>query len=131
MKQFLRILEERMSTLQMDIHQLKEENKIIAAAAAKQKITLSAIMHNEAETQKLPTKPKPSTLGTGLKGLAQANRDKKIIATKQVLSTAKWVSTKHRYKFINRRDRKEDVHQNAIKKNNPRKYLPTVGNCGI
>lgn len=57
-----------------------------------------------------------------------ARRDKKAIATK-VLGTVKWYNVKHRYGFITINDTKEDVfiHQTAIKKNNPRKYLRSVG----
>ncbi|KAM4016556.1 Y-box-binding protein 1 isoform 2-T2 [Anomaloglossus baeobatrachus] len=54
--------------------------------------------------------------------------EKKVIATK-VLGTVKWFNVRNGYGFINRNDTKEDVfvHQTAIKKNNPRKYLRSVG----
>ncbi|XP_053330046.1 Y-box-binding protein 1-like [Spea bombifrons] len=54
--------------------------------------------------------------------------EKKVIATK-VLGTVKWFNVRSGYGFINRNDTKEDVfvHQSAIKKNNPRKYLRSVG----
>nr|XP_034369339.1 Y-box-binding protein 3-like [Arvicanthis niloticus] len=54
--------------------------------------------------------------------------EKKILATK-VLGTVKWFNIRNGYGFINRNDTKEDVfiHQTAIKKNNPRKYLRSVG----
>uniref|UniRef100_A0A8C4LN64 CSD domain-containing protein n=1 Tax=Equus asinus TaxID=9793 RepID=A0A8C4LN64_EQUAS len=59
---------------------------------------------------------------------APARGDKKVIATK-VLGTVKWFNVRNGYGFINRNDTKEDVfvHQTAIKKNNPRKYLHSVG----
>ncbi|XP_055478947.1 interferon-inducible GTPase 1-like [Psammomys obesus] len=54
--------------------------------------------------------------------------DKKVIERK-VLGTVKWFNVRDGYGFINRNDTKEDVflHQTAIKKNNPRKYLRSVG----
>ncbi|CAO2640605.1 Y-box-binding protein 1, partial [Lemmus lemmus] len=53
--------------------------------------------------------------------------DKKVITIK-VLGTVKWFNVRNGYGFINRNDTKEDlfVHQTAIKKNNPRKYLHSV-----
>uniref|UniRef100_A0A9L0KGP6 Y-box binding protein 1 n=1 Tax=Equus asinus TaxID=9793 RepID=A0A9L0KGP6_EQUAS len=55
------------------------------------------------------------------------NRER-LSATK-VLGTVKWFNVRNGYGFINRNDTKEDVfvHQTAIKKNNPRKYLRSVG----
>uniref|UniRef100_A0A2K6TEB4 CSD domain-containing protein n=1 Tax=Saimiri boliviensis boliviensis TaxID=39432 RepID=A0A2K6TEB4_SAIBB len=50
-----------------------------------------------------------------------------VIATK-VWGTVKWFNVRNGYGFINRNDTKEDVfvHQTAIKKNKPRKYLRSV-----
>jgi len=54
--------------------------------------------------------------------------EKKVIATK-VTGTVKWFNVKSGYGFINRNDTKEDVfvHQTAIAKNNPKKYVRSVG----
>uniref|UniRef100_A0A2K6TRW5 CSD domain-containing protein n=1 Tax=Saimiri boliviensis boliviensis TaxID=39432 RepID=A0A2K6TRW5_SAIBB len=64
----------------------------------------------------------------GLTSAAPASGDKKVIATK-VLGTVKRFNVRNGYGFINRNDTKEDafVHQTAIKTNNPRKCLPSVG----
>merc|ERR1712243_183233 len=53
---------------------------------------------------------------------------KEVIAI-NVSGTVKWFNVKSGYGFINREDTKEDVfvHQTAIIKNNPRKYLRSVG----
>uniref|UniRef100_UPI0037E97924 Y-box-binding protein 2-A-like n=1 Tax=Semicossyphus pulcher TaxID=241346 RepID=UPI0037E97924 len=54
--------------------------------------------------------------------------ERKVIAT-LVQGTVKWFNVRNGYGFINRHDTKEDVfvHQTAIKKNNPRKFLRSVG----
>ncbi|MCL4137368.1 UNVERIFIED_CONTAM: hypothetical protein GTU68_032526, partial [Idotea baltica] len=51
-----------------------------------------------------------------------------VSATK-VTGTVKWFNVKSGYGFINRHDTKEDVfvHQSAVIKNNPRKYVRSVG----
>ncbi|XP_043952989.1 Y-box-binding protein 2-A-like [Gambusia affinis] len=54
--------------------------------------------------------------------------ERKVIAM-AVQGTVKWFNVRNGYGFINRNDTKEDVfvHQTAIKKNNPRKFLRSVG----
>merc|ERR1712002_949556 len=51
-----------------------------------------------------------------------------VVATK-VTGTVKWFNVRNGYGFINRNDTQEDVfvHQTAIVKNNPNKYLRSVG----
>ncbi|XP_030635765.1 Y-box-binding protein 2-A isoform X2 [Chanos chanos] len=58
----------------------------------------------------------------------QPKPERKVIAT-GVQGTVKWFNVRNGYGFINRNDTKEDVfvHQTAIKKNNPRKFLRSVG----
>ncbi|CAB1431595.1 unnamed protein product [Pleuronectes platessa] len=53
---------------------------------------------------------------------------RKVIAT-LVQGMVKWFNVRNGYGFINRNDTKEDVfvHQTAIKKNNPRKFLRSIG----
>uniref|UniRef100_UPI0014872C30 Y-box-binding protein 3-like n=1 Tax=Arvicanthis niloticus TaxID=61156 RepID=UPI0014872C30 len=60
--------------------------------------------------------------------MGSEDSEKKVLATK-VLGTVKWFNARNGYRFINQNDTNEDVfvHQPAIKKNNPRKYLCSVG----
>ncbi|KAM4703375.1 Y-box-binding protein 3 [Rhinophrynus dorsalis] len=73
-------------------------------------------------------KPKPAGAEASPAAPATGEAERKVLALK-VQGTVKWFNVRNGYGFINRNDTKEDVfvHQTAIKKNNPRKYLRSVG----
>uniref|UniRef100_A0A3P8T792 Y box binding protein 1 n=1 Tax=Amphiprion percula TaxID=161767 RepID=A0A3P8T792_AMPPE len=91
-------------------------------------------MSSEAETQQQPPQPAADAESPSSPAAAASAADKKVIATK-VLGTVKWFNVRNGYGFINSLMNlvikliKQNYlrFQTAIKKNNPRKYLRSVG----
>jgi len=86
-----------------------------------------ATNQNQGPDQKSDLNKQPDQAGSGTDDPKQIN-GKNVVATK-VSGTVKWFNVKSGYGFIHREDVNEDIfiHQTAIVKNNPRKYLRSVG----
>jgi len=82
---------------------------------------------NQGSDQKSDLNKQQDQAGSGTDDPKQIN-GKNVVATK-VTGTVKWFNVKSGYGFIHREDTNEDIfiHQTAIVKNNPQKYLRSVG----
>ncbi|XP_072769221.1 Y-box-binding protein 2-A-like [Nerophis lumbriciformis] len=91
----------------------------------KEKEATSSMTDAEAHSPPPPSLAPPSSVSSAED---KPLRERKVIAT-LVQGTVKWFNVRNGYGFINRNDTKEDVfvHQTAIKKNNPKKFLRSVG----
>lgn len=61
--------------------------------------------------------------------MGDTEKPKKSVVAQRVQGTVRWFNVKNGYGFINRHDNNQDVfvHHSAIKRNNPRKLLRSVG----
>nr|XP_034348978.1 Y-box-binding protein 3-like [Arvicanthis niloticus] len=102
---------------------IHEEPKSLAASSTPQAPTPTTLLTRNPSKDAAPRPAPASSAPVGSK-----DTEKKVLATK-VLDTVKWFNIRNRYRFINQNHTKEDVfvHQTDIKKNNPHKYLHSVG----